>query len=243
MTRDALPPFQRAALLLDLDGTLLDLAPTPDLVVVPPGLPEALLTVRKALDHALAVVTGRTIDVVDALLADVPWAVAGEHGGAIRPEPGGLVERPDLQPPPAEWSEYGSAMQAAHPGVLYETKPRGFGLHFRLVPELEPEIGAALAAMVAGSSAFELLQGHMMWEIRPRGVNKGDAVAALMRRAPFLGRVPVFIGDDVTDEDGMRVARGLGGAGLRVQDVFGDAGGVRAWLHDTASRGDWGALR
>jgi trehalose 6-phosphate phosphatase len=64
-----------------------------------------------------------------------------------------------------------------------------------------------------------------------------------MRRPPFLGRLPVFIGDDVTDEDGIRVAKAMGGAGLRVQDAFGDAAGVRTWLHETAARGDWGALR
>jgi trehalose 6-phosphate phosphatase len=100
-----------------------------------------------------------------------------------------------------------------------------------------------LSALIGDSADFELLPGHMMWEVRPRGVDKGDAVTNIMRRAPFVGRLPVFIGDDVTDEDGMRVARALGGVGLRVQDVFGDAGGVRAWLHETASRGDWGALR
>jgi trehalose 6-phosphate phosphatase len=82
----------------------------------------------------------------------------------------------------------------------------------------------------------------MLYEVRPRGIDKGTAVVSLMRRAPFLGRVPVFMGDDLTDEDGMRAARAMGGIGMRVQDVFGDAVGVRAWLAETAARGDWGAL-
>ena len=242
MTLDVLPPFRNAALLLDLDGTLLDMAPTPDAIIVPSGLTETLHTLRRQLDEALAVVTGRAVHTIDALLGDAAHAVAGEHGGAIRPYPGAEIERPDLQPPPVSWFETGAALEVAHPGAMYEQKPRGFGLHFRLAPGAGPAIHAVLSALIAGSSTFELLPGVMMWEVRPRGVDKGDAVTNLMARAPFLGRVPVFIGDDVTDEDGMRVARAMGGTGLRVQDVFGDAAGVRAWLHDSASRGDWGAL-
>jgi trehalose 6-phosphate phosphatase len=243
MSSDPLPPFRDAALLLDLDGTLLDLAPTPDSVVVPPGLTDALSRIRDQLDGALAVITGRAIETIDSLLGDAPHAIAGEHGGAIRPAPGAAIERPDLKPPPRSWLKRGAALEAAHPGSMFERKPRGFGLHFRLAPDAGPAIHEALAGLVADSKDFWLMPGHMMWEIRPRGVDKGDAVARLMRSAPFLGRLPVFIGDDVTDEDGMRVARSLGGAGLRVQDVFGDAAGVRVWLYDTAAAGDWGALR
>jgi len=100
----------------------------------------------------------------------------------------------------------------------------------------------ALAALLRDSTEFELLQAHMLWEVRPRGVDKGSAVQALMARAPFAGRQPVFIGDDVTDEDGMRAARALGGAGLRVDAAFGSPAGVRAWLRDAAARGDWPSL-
>jgi trehalose 6-phosphate phosphatase len=239
----ALPPFRDAALLLDLDGTLLDIAPAPDAVVVPPGLSDTLRTIKDQLDGALAVVTGRPAETIDQLLGDVRCAVAGEHGGAIRLAPGEAIERPDLPSPPRSWLECGAMLEAKFPGVLFEQKPRGFGLHFRLAPEAGPAIHEALSRLVADSRNFWLMPGHMLWEIRPRGVDKGDAVARLMRDPPFLGRVPVFIGDDVTDEDGMRVARAMDGAGLRVQDVFGDAAGVRAWLGETAVRGDWGDLR
>ncbi len=243
MTHDAMPPYRDAALLLDLDGTLLDLAATPDSVVVPPGLTDALRTVKVQLGGALAIITGRAIETVDALLGDVPHAVAGEHGGAVRSAPDTSIERPDLKPPPRSWLDRGAMLEAAHPGSKFEQKPRGFGLHFRLAPESGPAIHAALSSLVEGSADFWLMPGHMMWEVRPRGVDKGDAVISVMRHAPFHGRLPVFIGDDVTDEDGMRVARSMGGAGLRVQDVFGDAAGVRAWLRETASRGDWGPMR
>lgn len=243
VTHDALPPFRGAALLLDLDGTLLDIAPTPDSVVVPPGLTDALRMIRDQLDGALAVITGRGIDDIDSLLGYVPHAVAGEHGAAVRPAPGAAIERADLKSVPRSWLERGAILEAAYPGSVFEQKPHGFGLHFRLAPDAGAAIHEALARLVADSEDFWLTPGHMLWEIRPRGIDKGDAVTRLMRSAPFLGRVPVFIGDDVTDEDAMHVARAMGGAGLRVQDVFGDAAGVRAWLDATAARGDWNALR
>jgi trehalose 6-phosphate phosphatase len=97
----------------------------------------------------------------------------------------------------------------------------------------------ALERMLAGSNEFEVLSAHMLWEVRPRGVDKGKAVTRLMASPPFLGRLPVFIGDDVTDEDGIAAAVAMGGAGLRVQNTFGDAAGVRAWLAAIAATGDW----
>jgi len=242
VTHDTLPPYRNAALLLDLDGTLLDFAATPETVVVPAGLSDTLRTIRDQLGGALAVVTGRTIAMIDTLLGDVPHAVAGEHGGAVRRGPGAAIERPDLKPPPRHWLERGAMLETAHPGSRFEAKPRGFGMHFRLAPDSGPAIHAALSDMIAESEDFHLLSGQMMWEIRPRGVDKGHGVAQLMQQPPFRGRLPVFIGDDVTDEDGLRVARAMGGAGLWVPDVFGNAADVRAWLQATAARGDWAAL-
>lgn len=234
-----LPPFERTALLLDLDGTLLDIAPRPDAVAVPPGLTETLMLVRRLLDDALAVVTGRPVETVDALLGSAVYAVAGEHGGALRRKPGNALERPTLPSPPFEWIAAAERLAALHPGTLFEPKARGFALHYRAVPEFGPTLHDALKAMLAGSADFELLPAHMLWEVRPRGVDKGKAVVRLMEFPPFLGRLPVFIGDDVTDEDGIAAAATLGGAGLRVQDTFGDAAGVRAWLAKIAARGDW----
>jgi trehalose 6-phosphate phosphatase len=238
-----LPPFRDTALLLDLDGTLLDIAPTPDAVIVPDGLRDTLLTLKRHLAGALAVITGRAIAEIDRLLEGVPHAVGGEHGGAVRIGPGEAEERPELKAPPQTWLEHAARLEAAHPGVMLERKPRGFGLHYRLVPEAGPAIHAALSGLVAGSEDFLLMQGQMLWEVLPRGVDKGTAVTRLMRDPPFLGRIPLFIGDDVTDEDGMRVARAMGGAGLQVREWFGDAAGVRAWLSETAAKGDWGTAR
>jgi trehalose 6-phosphate phosphatase len=236
---DRLPPFYRAALLLDMDGTLIDLAPTPDAVVVAPGLPATLASLRDALGGALAIVTGRPVETVDRLFGDAPGAVAGEHGGAIRHYSGGPIERPDLAAPPATWLAVADALAQSFPGALLERKARGFALHYRLAPHARDIFHTALSAMVAESDGFQLHPAHMLWEIRPRGVDKGDAVTALMQRAPFAGRLPVFIGDDITDEDGMRACRTLGGAGYRVDAVLRDPAGVRSWLHRSAQRGDW----
>ncbi|MDA8250061.1 MAG: trehalose-phosphatase [Rhodospirillales bacterium] len=218
------------ALLLDLDGTLLDIAPTPDAVQVPPGLAETLRRLRATLDEALAIVTGRPPEQVDALLPDIPYAVAGEHGGAVRFGPGAPVQRAPLPSPPPAWLDAAAALVAAHPGTLLERKAQGFALHYRLAPAAGPALQRGLLALLDGQRTHQLLPAHMAFEVKPRGADKGSAVAALMARAPFAGRVPVYVGDDVTDEDAIRAARAAGGLGLRVAEAFGDPAGVRAWL-------------
>jgi trehalose 6-phosphate phosphatase len=235
----ALPPIERAALLLDLDGTLLDFAPTPDAVMVPAELPGVLGALRRLFGDAVAVVTGRPVETIDRLLGDAVFAVAGEHGGAVRHAPGAALERPALPAPPVTMIEAAQRLVAGHPGALFEPKARGFALHYRAVPEAGDALRSGLGALIADEAAFELLQGNMIWEVRPRGVHKGTAIAVLMERAPFAGRLPVFLGDDVTDEDGIKVAAAMGGVGLWVPDVFSDAAGVRAWLHDIAVGGVW----
>lgn len=221
---------QRAALLLDLDGTLIDIAPTPDSVVVPPDLPPTLLRLRARLSDALAIVTGRPIAQVEALLPGVPYAIAGEHGGVVRVAPDAMEARVEVEPIPADWLVQAEQLVAAWPGAILERKARSFVLHFRQVPDAGPVFRAALEQWMADWPHHTIGAAHMAWEIKPLGVDKGGAVRTLMALPPFQGRVPVFIGDDVTDEDGMRVARAMGGLGLRVQDHFTNAAGVRRWL-------------
>ena len=244
----ALPPPDRAALLLDIDGTLLDLAPMPDLVVVPPGLLDTLRRLRRHLGDALAVVTGRPVEQADALLEGVPYAAAGEHGGAIRRQPEGPIERPSLPALPEEWTARAAALIEAHPGSLLERKRHGFVLHYRLAPAAGPALQTGATELVEQNMAFQVLEASMAWEIRPRGVDKGVAVERLCARAPFAGRSPIFIGDDVTDEDGIRIAQAMGGTGLRVDRAFGGPADVRAWLARSADGFDagdaaWASLR
>jgi len=236
-----LPDPQKTALLLDLDGTLIDIAAAPDKVVVPGSLPADLLAARWAVGHALAVVTGRPIAQVDALLPGMPYAVAGEHGSASRHAPDETPVRATLPMAPRAWLDAAERLVQAHPGALLERKHHGFVLHYRAAPDAGPALERALMALLARSPGFVLLPALMAWEIRPHGADKGTAVAALMRRAPFSGRIPIFIGDDVTDEDGMRASRALGGLGLRVDEAFGTPQAVRDWIaglaHPAATEG------
>jgi trehalose 6-phosphate phosphatase len=226
-----LPPCERLALLLDFDGTLVELAPTPESVVIPPGLGALLARLSARLSGALALVSGRPLADIDRFLPGVPAAIAGEHGGVFRLAPNAPVSRPDLPAVPEAWREAGLRLVAAHQGARYEPKARGFVIHYRAIPEAEEALRAPLAAMVAEDPAhFLLMPSHMAWEIRPRGADKGSAVRTLLRDPRFRGRVPLFIGDDVTDADGMAAARAAGGQGFFVADRFGDPAGVRRWL-------------
>jgi trehalose 6-phosphate phosphatase len=220
------------ALFLDLDGTLIDFAATPDAVVVQQGLPDLLSALSHDLGGALSVVTGRARETADRLLA--PWRPPGgfSHGAELRDAAGHILEDHALPAVPADWTSLLAARAAAWPGVILERKPHGVALHYRGAPERRDDAHAALAGLLADhAAAFDLLPAHMAFEIRPRGANKARAVDVLMRAPPFMGRRPVFVGDDVTDEDGMRAARALGGFGLHVgRDFLGGPAEVRDWI-------------
>jgi trehalose 6-phosphate phosphatase len=225
------PPPDRAAYLLDFDGTLVDIAPTPQSVEVDPALPGHLAGLRRLCGDAVAIVSGRPVAEVDGFLPGAAYAVAGEHGTALRLSPDAKMETIQLDPLPADWLLAARQLAAAHPGALMEAKRHGFALHYRAAPHTGASLEAALKTLVAQDSAgYEMIAAKMAWEIRPRGIDKGSAVRTLMEHAPFAGRIPVFVGDDVTDEDGMRAAREMGGVGLRVPEVFVDPAGVRAWI-------------
>jgi trehalose 6-phosphate phosphatase len=219
----------RAALFLDFDGTLVEIAPRPDTVVVPPGLPGLLRRLAARLEGALAIVSGRPLAELETFLP-VPLAMAGEHGAALRPAPGAPAERPPLPHPPPEWQRRAEALAARHAGALVEPKAHGFVLHFRQAPEAGPPGRALLEDLLGGAGDFVLMPAHMAWEVKPSAVSKARAVERLMAAPPFAGRVPVYIGDDVTDEAGMAAARAAGGIGLRLQEHFGTPAALRGWL-------------
>jgi trehalose 6-phosphate phosphatase len=115
-------------------------------------------------------------------------------------------------------------------------------LHYRAAPEHGPALRTALTGMLGNTPDFAVLAAHMAWEVKPLGADKGTAVAALMEQAPFAGRRPLFIGDDLTDEDGIDAANARTGIGLRVAEAFGTAQGVRDWLALAAFRKAWPPL-
>lgn len=223
-------PPERAALFLDFDGTLVEIAERPDAVFVPPDLPGLLERLSSHLDGALAIVSGRPLAELDHFLP-VAIAKVGSHGAVLRPVPHGPLEQPALPSPPAAWRVRLAALAESFPGAFIEDKAHGFVLHFRQAPEAGPVSRILLESLVAEApDDFALMPARMAWEVTPRRVNKGTAVSTLMARRPFAGRLPVFVGDDVTDEAGMEVARSIGGQGLRLQDVFGTPPVFRDWL-------------
>lgn len=234
MTRKPCPPpadiLANAALFLDFDGTLVDIAETPGAVTLPDDLPGHLIALTFRLDGALAIVTGRPLESLDAVLAPLRLPAAGEHGAVLRPAPDVPAQRVTLPSIPDAWRDTVERLAAAHPGAIAEQKHAGFVLHYRAVPDAGPALRDGIAALLGTTTEFALMPAAMAWEVKARGIDKGTAVQALMQSAPFRGRTPIFIGDDHTDEDGMAACRALGGHGFRVQEAFGDAAGVRAWL-------------
>jgi trehalose 6-phosphate phosphatase len=235
-----LPPLPgpQAALFLDFDGTLIDIAPRPDAVVVPPDLPALLARLSAGLGGAVAIVTGRGLEVARQLTGSPPVGFACEHGTVIDASGTGAAIPPLPQPagPPEGWRALAAEFVASRPGMLLEHKNFGFVLHFRAVPERGEESRDFLLRLAEGTP-FQVIPAHMAFELRPRGSDKGVATDWLMRHPPFAGRIPIFIGDDVTDEDGMRAARAHGGEGYRVPQRF-PAGpaDVRAWLAELAEQ-------
>ena len=205
------------ALFLDFDGCIVDLAPTPEAVDVLDCLPSLLVALREALGGAVAIVSGRPIEQIDGFLGAAVPAVAGLHGLERRTADGGIVRpslpRNDLHAVRTMLEEFA----AERPGVLVEDKQYTVALHYRLVPSLRDECRDVLnAALERAPQGWQVVEGKFVFEIRPSGPNKGTAIDAFMGEAPFLGRTPVFCGDDVTDEDGFEVVNARGGVSIRV---------------------------
>lgn len=228
----------RHALFLDLDGTLLDLALTPADVEVPPGLGSLLTGLAAQRNGALAILSGRTLVDIDAVTGAILPAGA-EHGFLLR-DATGTITRPVAQS--ANRPEWRAALEQAAlamPGVAIELKTYTLVAHFRQAPERGPELRAMIEAMITGDPSVELLGAHMAWEIRPKGAGKGSALHWFMRHRPFADKIPVFVGDDVTDEAAIDAAKALGGIGLHVaRDFGGETKTVRAWLNEVRMNGE-----
>lgn len=230
------PPLltARHALFLDFDGTLADIAPHPDAVQVHPGVVPALRVLHQRLGGALAIATGRTQADIDHFLSPLQLPLASEHGAQYRMGNGvtGGVPAPDL----SGVVHTVQALLDRYPALVLERKSAGVALHYRQAVELEPLCRAALEHALAQSPGLEILQGKCVMEVKPSGPNKGRAIHDFMQQAPFAGRIPVFAGDDVTDEHGFVAAQALGGIGIKVG--LGDTSAV-ARCDDTAMLREW----
>jgi trehalose 6-phosphate phosphatase len=244
------PRFSRDwALFLDVDGTLLDIAPHPAAVRVDAPLRQLLSRLRTAAGGALALVSGRSVADVEALFAPLELCIAGQHGAERRDHAGRLLRQVRQPVGLRVAAERLGRFVAERPGLVLENKGLNIAVHYRAAPACEREVGEELAGIIAElGEDFELQAGKMVYELKPVGQSKGAAIAQFMREAPFRGRVPVFVGDDLTDESGFAVANKLGGHSIKVGAGDSRAAwrlpapeGVRAWLRGIAS--EWARAR
>ncbi|WP_083387230.1 trehalose-phosphatase [Salinicola sp. LHM] len=211
-------PSRDWALFLDFDGTLVSLAAHPDDVHVSPRLKTLLGQLDRAFDGAVAVVSGRPLDQLERLLAPVSLPMAGIHGLEWRNPDGTRHTAVDQPAQLASCRDALASFVEAHPGLHYEDKGVSLTLHYRTAPELAETCREFIEAQHrALGDTFELIPGKCVFELRPSGYHKGTAVARLLdEESTFQTRTPVFIGDDVTDEDAFRTVNARGGHSVRV---------------------------
>lgn len=223
---------------LDVDGTLLEIEKHPDLVTADRTLLRLLKRLNRACDGAVALISGRSLAQLEAIFDPLTLAAGASHGLELR-TPNGTVHHVG-QPVPAEVVARLSAFVARHEGLLLERKTRSLSVHYRERPELEDEVLRTLNDVYQGmSKGFRLLRGKMVVELTPAAADKGSAIKAFMQMPPFTGRKPVFVGDDVTDEDGFAAVNEMGGLSVRIGDAPGSAAHwhfaniseLRDWLH------------
>lgn len=236
-----MPPVSgNTALLLDIDGTLLDLARTPDRVKVPAELLRSLEKLNHQLHGAVAFVSGRSLESIDTLFAPFRPAAIGAHGGEIRSVQGEVTR---VAPLPDSIREIFTGLAENIPGLLLEDKKSALALHYRLAPEALPVVQSAMEThrKLLQAERIDILQGKAVIEARHKGIDKGTAVASLYKQRPFAGRELVFGGDDTTDEDVFRILPRLGGRGFSVgrqftgaEYLFDSPRAVRQWLVNAA---------
>ena len=237
------PPLslEGAALFLDFDGTLVELAETPDSIRVSPALPPLLERLGAKLDGRLAIVSGRAIADLERHLSCTSIVVSGSHGLELRLRGGNLVPLSAPRGIDVARERVATFGESAE-NLLVENKPFGVALHYRKAPGLEAQVRAFMSE-VAAATGLSLQHGKMVAELRPPGADKGDALRAIMVEPEFVGARPIFVGDDITDEDAFEAAAALGGGGVLVGEPRASAAkwrldgvpAVAQWLEQLAS--------
>jgi trehalose 6-phosphate phosphatase len=242
--------LHEVAILLDVDGTLLDIAPTPGSVHASDSLRDTLARLRERSGGALALISGRPIAELDRIFAPLRLPAIGGHGAELRLSAGAGTIRREAAPLDPRLKRRLIEIAAAHPGVAVEDKRFSVALHYRQAPEQGEKLRNAIAALAAESTpgAFEILEGKAVIEIKQPGFDKGTALRELMAHAPFAGRRPVFIGDDVTDEAAFAVLPEFNGVGISVGRDFPGVVArlpsprdVRTWLERISQQEEAGA--
>jgi trehalose 6-phosphate phosphatase len=234
-----MPRLDEVALLLDIDGTLLDMAPTPREVWVPPMLESTLKQLHQRTSGALAMVSGRSLNDIDLIFAPTVFPAVGGHGAEMRVSVDSESVAISAPPLDKELKRQLAAIGKLSPGILLEDKGYSLALHFRLAPHLEQAVYDAVAAVreAQPDAPIEVLPGKFVCEIKHSGFTKATGVRELMSHAPFKGRRPVFLGDDVTDETVFAIMPELRGLSFsvgryadNVDGHFGQPQDVRDWL-------------
>lgn len=211
-------PRADLAFFLDVDGTLLPIAETPSAVSPSHAVCALLDKLRSASGGAVAVISGRPLEELDRLLCEQHFPAAGQHGGERR-DAQGMITRAEPHSHSLEsLRDVMHQLANADTRLLLEDKGLSLALHYRRAPECGPELRSKLQSVLDAYPQYVLQNGKQVLEVRPSGTSKAHAVEAFMSEAPFLGRVPVFIGDDVTDEDGFASVNRLGGISIKVGD-------------------------
>jgi trehalose 6-phosphate phosphatase len=225
--RSLVPHLSETAILLDIDGTLLDLMPTPREVWVPPGLSKTLNRLTQRTNGALALVSGRSLNDIDLIFAPDQFPAVGGHGAEMRIDPDAEAVAAHAPPMDKELKRRLAAIAKLSPGILLEDKGYSLALHYRLAPHAEKAIYEAVSLIRADlpNAPIEVLPGKCVCEIKHSGFTKATGVRELMTHAPFKGRRPFFIGDDVTDETVFAIMPDFDGfafsVGRRAQGVAG----------------------
>ena len=241
MLEEILRSAHRAALFLDVDGTLVPIAATPDAVRVDEEMLQTLFALHRALDGAIALVSGRGLDDLDRLFSPARFPAAGLHGLERRDAAGGRHDASDpaaiesLRRPLADFA-------SQNPGVLIEDKGGTIALHYRQAPAAMEAARDLVQALVEPfRESLVVLPGKMIFEIKPAVADKGVAIASFLREPPYAGRRPLFIGDDVTDEDGFKLVNERGGVSILVGEGPGEGrqSAAKAHLADVAAVDAW----
>jgi trehalose 6-phosphate phosphatase len=210
-------PRSTWAYFFDIDGTLVDIAPSPSEIVVERELQAQVCDLFEATGGALALISGRSLSDVDSIFRDTKLPVAGQHG-LERRSLKGKISRHDT---PLEKLDFArgriAEAIAAHPDLLLEDKGLSLALHYRSAPSLASFAHRTMRTIAAATGTqFTIQSGKRVVELKPSGKDKGDAVRDFMQEQPFVGRTPVFVGDDVTDEHGFAVVNSMGGHSIKV---------------------------
>jgi trehalose 6-phosphate phosphatase len=204
-----------ACLFLDVDGTLIEFGPTPDAVQIDGDLMQLLHRASVACAGAVALVSGRSLAQLDQLFAPCRWPVAGLHG-VERRDALGHLHLHQVEPLPHALLEDLRTLQRRHPGLLLEDKGRAAALHFREVADLGAQLEPEIRRLAKRHGELDVQPGSYVLEVKPAGITKAHAIADFLREPPFLGRVPLFAGDDLTDLHGFEAVERAGGISIAV---------------------------